>query len=181
MTLASRFSTAANKGIFNSSKQRWSMITGNMALIQVQAGTIAFIAAMVAMLMSWIPSGEFNLSHALILISASLYTAAIASLILSSLMMFIIIYSEKHNINPDNVATPVAASLGDLCTVSLLAFIAQGLYDIRDTHFWVLPCSVIMFLLSVPFFIYIAHRCEYTNKVLYDGWEPVIAAMFISR
>ena len=113
MTLASRFSTAANKGIFNSSKQRWSMITGNMALIQVQAGTIAFIAAMVAMLMSWIPSGEFNLSHALILISASLYTAAIASLILSSLMMFIIIYSEKNNIN-QVLAMPVAASLSDL-------------------------------------------------------------------
>lgn len=31
-------------------------------------------------------------------------------------------------INPDNVATPIAASLGDLITLALLSGISRGLY-----------------------------------------------------
>lgn len=41
----------------------------------------------------------------------------------------IIIGSKKVGINPDNVATPIAASLGDLITLSLLAVVSSILYD----------------------------------------------------
>ena len=54
MTLASRMSTAANNGLLDSKEQRWSMIKGNMALIQCQASVVATLAAFIAMLMSWI-------------------------------------------------------------------------------------------------------------------------------
>jgi hypothetical protein len=37
-------------------------------------------------------------------------------------------------INPDNVATPIAASLGDLITLSLLAGISTGLYKELGTR-----------------------------------------------
>lgn len=48
---------------------------------------------------------------------------------LSGLIMIgVIIASRKVGINPDNVATPIAASLGDLITLSLLAGISTGLY-----------------------------------------------------
>lgn len=43
-------------------------------------------------------------------------------------MIGVIIASRKMGINPDNVATPIAASLGDLITLSLLAGISTGLY-----------------------------------------------------
>lgn len=43
-------------------------------------------------------------------------------------MIGVIIASRKIGINPDNVATPIAASLGDLITLSLLAGISTGLY-----------------------------------------------------
>ena len=43
-------------------------------------------------------------------------------------MIGVIIASRKVGINPDNVATPIAASLGDLITLSLLAGISTGLY-----------------------------------------------------
>lgn len=45
-------------------------------------------------------------------------------------MMFIIILSKKLNINPDNIATPIAASLGDLVTLTILTFLCQFLYQI---------------------------------------------------
>lgn len=43
-------------------------------------------------------------------------------------MIGVIIASRKVGINPDNVATPIAASLGDLITLSLLAGISTALY-----------------------------------------------------
>lgn len=38
-----------------------------------------------------------------------------------SLMIGVVILSRKHHINPDNVAIPIAASLGDITTLALLA------------------------------------------------------------
>jgi solute carrier family 41 len=37
-------------------------------------------------------------------------------------------------VNPDNVATPIAASLGDVTTLSLLAWIADLLYRDMEAH-----------------------------------------------
>lgn len=44
-------------------------------------------------------------------------------------MVGVVLLSRKCNINPDNVATPIAASLGDLTTLALLSGIACVLYN----------------------------------------------------
>lgn len=44
-------------------------------------------------------------------------------------MIGVIIGSRKVGINPDNVATPIAASLGDLIALALLSSISTGLYQ----------------------------------------------------
>ena len=36
-------------------------------------------------------------------------------------MVGVVILSRKYNVNPDNIATPIAASLGDLTTLVVLA------------------------------------------------------------
>ena len=43
-------------------------------------------------------------------------------------MAGVILLSRRFHINPDNVATPIAASLGDLTTISLLAVISMLLF-----------------------------------------------------
>lgn len=45
-----------------------------------------------------------------------------------AVMVGVVVLSRKCNINPDNVATPIAASLGDLTTLSLLSGVSSGLY-----------------------------------------------------
>lgn len=99
------------------------MIIGNIVLIQLQAIVVGFLAAMVSLMMGWIPQGHFNLRHALILCSGSVSTAAITSSILATIMIIVIVLSHKCRINPDNIATPIAASLGDLTTLTILAVI----------------------------------------------------------
>lgn len=56
-------------------------------------------------------------------------------------MIGVIIASRKIGINPDNVATPIAASLGDLITLSLLAGISTGLYkELGNGDLYLLGC-----------------------------------------
>lgn len=43
-------------------------------------------------------------------------------------MIAVVILSRKCNVNPDNVATPIAASLGDLITLALLSGITSILW-----------------------------------------------------
>lgn len=43
-------------------------------------------------------------------------------------MVCIVIGARKLGLNPDNIATPIAASLGDLITLSILAFVSSFFY-----------------------------------------------------
>lgn len=46
-------------------------------------------------------------------------------------MTCIVVGARKFGINPDNIATPIAASLGDLITLSILALISSFFYRHR--------------------------------------------------
>ncbi|KAL0962825.1 hypothetical protein UPYG_G00345970 [Umbra pygmaea] len=129
MTLASRLSTAVNVGKMDSPIEKWNLIIGNLALKQVQATVVGFLAAVAAVVLGWIPEGKFQMSHAVLLCSASVATAFIASMLQGFIMVGVIVGSKKTGINPDNVATPIAASFGDLITLAILAWISQGLYN----------------------------------------------------
>ncbi|KAK1906668.1 Solute carrier family 41 member 2 [Dissostichus eleginoides] len=128
MTLASRLSTAVNVGKMDSPIEKWNLIIGNLALKQVQATVVGFLAAVAAVTLGWIPEGKFQMSHAVLLCSSSVATAFIASMLQGFIMVGVIVGSKKTGINPDNVATPIAASFGDLITLAILAWISQGLY-----------------------------------------------------
>ncbi|KAK7904685.1 hypothetical protein WMY93_017292 [Mugilogobius chulae] len=180
MTLASRLSTAANIGHMDTMKDMWKMIMGNLALIQVQATVVGFLASIAAVIFGWIPEGHFRLGHAVLLCASSVATAFIASLLLGLIMIGVIIASRKVGINPDNVATPIAASLGDLITLSLLAGISTGLYKELEYNDYANPLVCATFVALCPLWVFIARKIPSTREVLYSGWEPVIIAMAIS-
>ncbi|XP_035232712.1 solute carrier family 41 member 1-like isoform X1 [Stegodyphus dumicola] len=178
MTLASRVSTQANLGKLNSFKEQWQMCWGNMALIQCQATVMGLLAATFATIMS-IANGGFNIHHALLLSASSLFTASLASLVLGAITLAVVVVSHKCNINPDNVATPIAASLGDVTTLALLAAISGYLYQLPDKI--IAPVGVVsLFLVFVPVWAYLSYKNPFVKQVLYSGWVPVILAVVIT-
>ncbi|XP_041349862.1 solute carrier family 41 member 1-like [Gigantopelta aegis] len=180
MTLASRLSTQANLGNMDTRSEKLKMIGGNLALVQAQAIVVGLVASVVAMVMGWIPEGEFNFHHGVLLCASSVFTAAVASFILGLIMVAVILCSRKFNINPDNVATPIAASLGDLITLSLLAAVATLLYNAIGKQVWLAPTVIVVFLVLIPLWVVISIKNRYTNEVIYSGWFPVLCAVFIS-
>ena len=89
-------------------------------------------ASALALLLDWVADGTFCLLHALILPAAALVTASTASAALALLMISVIVGSRCLGINPDNIATPIAASLGDLVTLSILAYTSRAIYSIEE-------------------------------------------------
>ena len=65
-------------------------------------------------------------------------------------MVFVILVSRKVKINPDNIATPIAASLGDLTTLSLLAGVSMLLFRAIETQVWLAPTIIAVFLVLTP-------------------------------
>ncbi|XP_076237772.1 solute carrier family 41 member 1-like isoform X2 [Calliopsis andreniformis] len=180
MTLASRLSTHANLGHMDVKKQQWSLIVGNLALIQCQAIIVGLLASLAAVILGWIPEAQFDISHALLLCASALGTASIASFLLGLIMVAVILISKRININPDNVATPIAASLGDLTTLALLSGISSLLYRAIDYAPWIAPTLIAFHMFSTPFWGYIASKNPFTKEILDYGWAPVICAMLIS-
>lgn len=178
MTLASRVSTQANLGKLPSFKEQWMMFWGNMALVQCQATVLGFLSACFATVMAIVKSG-FNLRNALLLSASSLFTASMASLLLGAITLGVVVVAHKFHINPDNVATPIAASLGDVTTLGILAGISKYLYDAGTN---VVPSAVIIavFLALVPVWAFLSYKNDLVRQVLYTGWTPVILAVVIT-
>lgn len=180
MTLASRLSTQANLGHMDTKKQQWTLIVGNLSLIQCQAMVVGLLASLTAVILGWVPEAHFDIHHGLLLCASALVTSSVASFLLGLVMVAVILLSRQMNINPDNVATPIAASLGDLTTLALLSWIASLLYNAIDNAPWIAPTVIIFCILATPFWAYIAARNPFTKEVLDYGWSPVISAMLIS-
>lgn len=178
MTLASRLSTHANLGDLDTVEQTIEMGGANLALIQLQGVVVGALASLLAMAMAWLGDlDRIDLGRGLVMCASSVVTASAASFILGIVMVFVIAVSRRYSVNPDNVATPIAAALGDFVTLSLLAVVATFLNDASTfVAVFILLCYVVI----APFCFERAKRNVNTCDILYTGWTPVLSAMIIS-
>jgi len=178
MTLASRLSTHANLGDLDTFEQTIEMGAANLALIQVQGIVVGGLASIMAMMMAWLGDiDRVDIGRALILTSSSVVTASAASFILGLVMLAVIAVSRRYNVNPDNVATPIAAALGDLVTLSLLACVALFLTSTSNS---LIIAILIGYITLIPICSLKANKNIHTAEILRSGWTPVLSAMVIS-
>jgi len=182
MTLASRLSTACNMGKLEDRQEATSMILGNLVLVQTQGIVVGFLASVVGMLIGWVTTKQtFVLDHALLLCASAIVTASIASLVLGVVMVVVILLAKLFRFDPDNVATPIAASLGDVTTLGLLAWVSEMFYAHMKQGIYSAPVIIGVYLvIFLPVFMYLSYKNKHTQGVLLSGWTPVLMAMFIS-
>ncbi|XP_041630668.1 solute carrier family 41 member 1 isoform X2 [Drosophila kikkawai] len=180
MCLASRLSTQVNLGNMTSRQGVIRMIVGNIALVQVQATVASFLVAMFAVSVGAAMTGEFYFENMMLLTASAMFTATSSCFVLDFVLVAVILFSQRYRLNPDNLATPLAASIGDVVSISLLSFIASLLYEQIKTHLWITFIVVCCYLVLLPMWVMIVLRNEYTRPVLKSGWVPVLSALCIS-
>ncbi|KAK3526201.1 hypothetical protein QTP70_017757, partial [Hemibagrus guttatus] len=190
MTLASRLSTVVNVGKINSSREKWKLIIGNLALKQVQATVLGFLAALAASVLGWILDEKLTINYTALLCCSIMWWLTDCQhdvisppchlLCIGIIMVGVIIGSKKTGINPDNIAAPIAASFGDLITLGLLAIISQRLFSCIDLYPYVIYVVCVILLCLTPVWVALSFCHSESHKLLYNGWEPIITAMVIS-
>ncbi|KAJ3128544.1 hypothetical protein HK098_004174 [Nowakowskiella sp. JEL0407] len=180
MTLSSRLATLANAGVLDLPSNRWKVIFGNLALLQVQAACVAGFASFWSLLISGALSGKWDSpGNTGILCASAIMSACFASAFLGLSMCFTVIICRLAQIDPDNMATPIAASMGDLITLLTLAGIASTLFPEIDSP---LPVILIVFILcSLPIWVILVLNNEHVKSELNSAWPiPLLIAVSIS-
>lgn len=95
-------------------------------------------------------------------------------------MIAVIMLSHRYKMNPDNLATPLAASIGDVVSISILSAFASEFYVRMENEMWVLYIVLGVFLVLMPIWIIIVLKNKYTRNVLKSGWVPILSALLIS-
>ena len=145
-----------------------------------QGIVVGFLAAVVGMALDWAPQAKFNPEEALLLCTSAIVTASLASAILGLVMVGVVLLAKKFKWDPDNVATPIAASLGDVTTLGLLAGVAHLLYgEMKAGHLTALAI-IAGYCCLLPFLLYVAYKNPHSSPVLLHGWTPVLLSMLIS-
>ncbi|RKP12202.1 hypothetical protein BJ684DRAFT_6675, partial [Piptocephalis cylindrospora] len=179
MNLAARLSTAANLGELDDQAGRRSMILGNLALIQLQSLSVGGLAGLLSFLLGLLfhPHSHAVGEMAMMIVTA-MSCASLSSFILGSFMCSLCVLSRRWGINPDNVASPIASSLGDLVTLILLSGVSRALLAWINTPLvWIL---LLAHLMAIPLWLRYCLSHPYTRSVIPYGWVPVMAAMVIS-
>ncbi|XP_077452827.1 solute carrier family 41 member 2 isoform X2 [Stigmatopora argus] len=180
MTLASRLSTAVNAGKMEVAREKWMLILGNLALKQLQASILGLLASLMAVVLGCIADGSVPFHHMVLLCSTGLWTAFVASLLQGMVMVGVILGSKRLGINPDNVATPMAASFGDLVTLALLACFSRWFYSFIELYSYALYLLDLFLLFLMPIWTVISSKHPASRLLLRTGWEPIVTAMLIS-
>lgn len=98
-------------------------------------------------------------------------------------MSLIVVCSGRCNIDPDNIATPMAACLGDLVTLAILAGVGQVLYLAMHSQVWLSPLVVLLMLVVVLPLAYRAvrpHPREFAILTTKWAWLSIVLAMVVS-
>jgi cation transporter-like permease len=165
-------------------------------VLQVQALSISCLSGILSFLMGSNGDGIAGVSyhHAVLVILSSMLCAAISSAVLGITMCYFCIICRRRGINPDNVATPIAASFGDLVTLYVLAFFGHWIlpwmsksfhhltYTPTHTHLdtWIPTIILITLLLTIPICIWFIKQDPIVKDTLSKGWVPILLAMAIT-
>ncbi|KAJ6223813.1 hypothetical protein RDWZM_002358 [Blomia tropicalis] len=146
ITMASRISTVANttdnmKTIHGMGK----MVGKNAVLVQCQVTIVGLFAVILAATFSHFQHSPITMDRLAMLSAISLLTSTITCTMLGSVMTVGICLLSQSGYDPDDVATSIAASTGDLITIFLIGQFAIYLPTLGSTFCWTISIVILLF------------------------------------
>lgn len=178
MTLSSRLATAANMGLLDNTEERWRVCTENLVFVQLQSVAFGLMVGFVAFLFSSLSRLEFALSKFLLLVNTGMLTASFAGFIVSAAVCLVVVQSRLKHVDPDNIAAPIAASLGDVTASVALVLSASILCWMRSKL--VLTVVFILLSLQLPVLYHQLKHHSHLHNALFTGTVPVLASILVS-
>lgn len=164
-------------GYLDKKDQRNQILLGNLAVMQIQGIVVGAIAGMFSFILGIIVHGNMDtFAETCLMLAGSMITASISSLFLGALMCAIVLFSRFYKINPDNIATPLAASLGDIVTLSVLAASA---FIFQQAHLALNILVILSLVCILPFLGSYVQKNSHVKHLLYEGWSSLVISMVI--
>ena len=113
-----------------------------------------------------------------LVIATGMLSASLSSAVLGSFMCALVVLTRRLGANPDNIASPLAASLGDLTTLTLLGLFASSLVHFEGTFLATLILAGLV--VACVCCLIVTYRNAYVRELLTSGWVPLLVAMFVS-
>lgn len=124
------------------------------------------------------PRGPGGLNEFVVTASSSMLSTCLSSGLLGCFMCGLVLLCRKIGVDPDNIAPPVAACLGDLVPLVLLGVVSA--VNIRCMH-TPLPLLIMLALVvAAVCWVMITRRNDHVGHLLWQGWLPLFVAMVIS-
>jgi solute carrier family 41 len=208
MCLSARLGTSATLGELDTRRVRRSLVTANLTLLGLQALLISSLAAVISFVLGLVTThrlGDVPSSgqpvpgtvadpsiddpwregytrpgpaQLVMVLATGMAAAGISALVLGCFMCALIVMCRWVNVDPDNITPPIAACLGDLLTLFILALAGTVLVGAMDTP---LPLiSVIIMSIAALWFTRRVMRDTWVKDIARGSWIPLISAMLIS-
>ncbi|EIW85659.1 hypothetical protein CONPUDRAFT_48875 [Coniophora puteana RWD-64-598 SS2] len=110
--------------------------------------------------------------------STAMLSACMSSLVLGTFMCGLILLCRRLGRDPDNIAPPIAACLGDLVTLALLGLTSSVLITFVNTSF---PLLIgVLLTASAALCVTMVRKNRHVRSLLTQGWGPLFGAMVIT-
>lgn len=113
-----------------------------------------------------------------LVLAVSQLAASLSSAVQGSFICALVVWARQLGFDPDNMVIPIAGSLGDLTTLTLLGLLSAALLYFEGTGIATIVFLGLIILCVICMFFTL--RNVYVRELLAYGWGPLFAAAAIS-
>jgi solute carrier family 41 len=183
MTLASRLTTLAEGGAFDTLEGASKVVRANMGVALTQSIVVACLSTVLVLLADAVPGGAPvpDAATTVALFATAMLALALVTFVVSAFAIAMILGARRLGANPDNIAMPLVSSLGDIIAIWILSSVGSSVNALRAAGRTRAMLGIIGLSLGL---LVLCLRASIADKeawrVLLGAWFPIIASMGIS-
>ncbi|WKX97931.1 hypothetical protein Q1695_013548 [Nippostrongylus brasiliensis] len=182
-TFTSRLGTMAHQGRFEATGYLEPLLR-IIILIQAQAVLISLFATLITFVLELLKIAGVHehppVNNYLFLGSNALFAMCIACAISSFALLYMVVFTYRHSLNPDNVVSPLAASIGDLFTIGVMIGVAVLYYPVASLSICVPIVMILIFLAFTPVCLRVAYKDEEAWRAARQQGPTLLLAAILS-